>query len=169
MAVSLVTVITSKIDANYQSGLDLVTVGAPLVKQDVYPLANGTGASQADRMFSDTRTLGASANEDLDLAGSLVDAFGAVLTFVKVKALKIKASAANTNNVVVKPAAATGWLGPFNLAASSIAIPPGGEFMVLAPVNGWAVGAGATDLLNVANSAAGTSVTYDIVIVGTSA
>jgi hypothetical protein len=67
-------------------------------------LQSGTGDNQADRVFADTRTLAASANEDLDLAGA-----------------------------------------------------------------GWAVTPGTSDLLRIANSAAGSGVECDVEIIGTSA
>jgi hypothetical protein len=132
-------------------------------------LANGTGDNQADKIFSDTRTLAASANEDLDLAGVLSDPLGAALTFAKVKAILVKASTGNTNNVVVGGQATNGFLGPFGALAHTVAVPPGGALLLAAPKAGWAVTAGTVDLLKVANSAGGTSVTYDIVILGTSA
>ncbi|MCL4822566.1 MAG: hypothetical protein KJ067_25870, partial [Vicinamibacteria bacterium] len=118
---------------------------------------------------TDRRTLAASANEDLDLAGSLVDAFGAVVSFAKVRALRIKAAPENTNNVVVKPGAANGFLGPFGAAAHTLTLPPGGEVLLVAPVAGWTVTPATGDLLNVANSGAGTSVTYEIEVLGASA
>lgn len=152
------------------SSLDLVTASAPLNMGRSIALANGTGAGQADRIFSDTRTLAASANEDLDLAGVLVDAFGAAITFVKVKAIVVSAASGNTNNVVIGGAAATQFVGPFGAATHTISVAPGGFFAIArSDATGWAVGAGASDLLRVANSGAGTSVTYDIVIIGTSA
>jgi hypothetical protein len=132
-------------------------------------LATGTGTSQADRVFADSRQLAASANEDLDLAGVLTDPLGAVLTFVKVKGIWVKALTGNTNNVIVKPAAAAGFLGPFGDASDTLSIPPNGEILLVAPKAGWAVGAGTTDKLNFANSAGGSVVNYELIIVGTSA
>jgi hypothetical protein len=166
---ALTTTIISEIRTSHTNPIDLESPSSDMTKRDQYSLASGVGASQADRKFTDQRTLAPSANEDLDLAGSLVDAFGAVITFVKIKAIKVKAAAANVNNVVVKPGAANGFLGPFGAATHTITIPPNGELLLLAPVAGWTVTAGTGDLFNVANSGAGTSVTYDIVIVGTSA
>ena len=148
---------------------DLVTVYFDMSKKDDDTLATGTGASQADLVFADTRTLAASATEDLDLAGSLVDALGNTLTFVKVKAIYIKAASGNTNNVEVTPAAANGFLGPFNAAADQVDIAPGGSMNLTAPVAGWTVTAGTGDLITITNSAGTTGVTYDIVIIGTSA
>ena len=43
-------------------------------------LENGTGDNQADLVFADQRTLAASATENLDLAGTLAQTFGATLT-----------------------------------------------------------------------------------------
>ncbi len=129
----------------------------------------GTGSGLADKAFADTRTLALSANEDLDLAGSLVDPFGATLTFVKVKGIYIKAALANTNSVILKPAASNGFTGPFGGTTPSLTIPPNGYLVLTAPLAGWAVTAGTGDKINLANSGAGTSVTYDIVIIGTSA
>lgn len=132
-------------------------------------LADGTAASKADVIFSDQRTISASSNEDLDLSGSLTDAIGGSAVFAKVKCIYIKAADANTNDVQVKPAASNGFTGPFADASDRIDIAPGGSLLISAPVSGWAVTAGTGDLLNVANSSSGTGVTYDIVVVGTSA
>lgn len=132
-------------------------------------LSSGTGASQCDLRYRAQRTLAASANEDLDLAGVLTDAFGTTLTFVKVRGIWVLAATGNTNSVIIKPAAANGFLGPFGAAAHTITLPPGGVFMATAPDAGWSVTAGTGDKINVANSAAGTSVTYDIHIIGASA
>lgn len=129
----------------------------------------GTTASKADKAFADTRTLAASANEDLDLAGSLLDPFGATLTFVKVKGIYVRAAVGNTNSVILKPASSNGFLGPFGAATHTLTIPPNGYVCLCAPVAGWTVTAGTGDKINLANSAGSTTVTYDIVIIGTSA
>ena len=154
----------------HTSPLDLSTP----MDEASFKLANveftaGTGAGKVDLKFTDTRTLAASTPEVLDLAGVLVDAFGAVITFVKIKALIITAAAGNTNNVVVGPDATAGWVGPFGDASDRINIPPGGYLALVHPGDGWAVGAGATDELYVLNGGAGTSVTYSILILGASA
>lgn len=134
----------------------------------VRELADGTGTGQANRVFSQTITLAASANQDLDLNGALVDALGGPAVFARVKAIAINARAANTNNVVVGAAAANGFVGPFGAATHTVAVPPGGQFVISHPGAGWTVTAATADLLRVANSGAGTPVTLDIVIVGTS-
>lgn len=164
------TNIKVSVDANQTGSIDLAPLSAVHSLPFTKLLTSGTGSGQADLVWSDTRTLSASANEDLDLAGALVGAFGATTTFVRVKAILVVADAANTNNVVVGGAAATQFVGPFGAATHTIAIQPGNAFFISATgATAWPVTAGSTDFLRVANSGAGTSVTYSIVIVGASA
>lgn len=148
--------------------LALGTVDFPFALNATVGLLNGTAAGQVDRVFTGTRTLIASATEDLDLAGVLLDVFGVAITFAKIKGLFLKAAPANTNNInISRPAGATGV--PLFLAV--------GDGLVLPPgfCNAWfGSGAGVTvtpasgDLLTITNGGAGTPVTYDLVILGTS-
>ncbi len=166
---ALTTRINLDLTSTLTSVLDLVTASAPLVQTHQIDLATGTGADQADLIFSDTRTLTASATEDLDLAGVLTSAFGATLTFARIKLLRVRAAAANTNNVVVSRAAANG-VPIFSAANDAIPVLPGGELWWVAPnAAAIAVTAGTGDLITVTNSAGSTSVTYDVVIIGASA
>ena len=165
---SLVLSLTTQLTGDYVKALDIAnsTVDLNYVKRT--DLASGTGAGQADLLWYDTRTLAASTPEDLDLAGVLTDAFGTTLTFAKIKGLVIVAAAANTNTINVTRPAANGV--PIFLAAGDgVPVLPGGEFRWSAPGAGVAVTAGTGDLLTITNAAAGTSVTYDVFIVGTSA
>lgn len=149
--------------------LDLGVVTLPLAYRKVLDLSNGTGANAADQLFSDTRTLAPSGTEDLDLAGVLLDSFGVALTFARIKLVLISAAAGNTNNVNVSRPASNGL--PIFLAASdAVPVLPSGTFLWAAPgATGIPVVAGTGDLLTITNSAAGTSVTYDVVIIGASA
>lgn len=169
MATTLKAIITAQIDATYKNVLDIGTPTDNFLKKVAIELTNGTGANTADLMFHDQRTLSASATEDLDLAGVLASPFGATQTYVELRAILISAAAANTNNVNVQRAAANGV--PLFLAAGDgLPVPPGGVFMWSCPADGKvAVTAGTGDLLTITNSAGSTSVTYDVVILGTSA
>jgi hypothetical protein len=161
--------LTTKISMAYSKALDHATVSYGPTDSYAESFASGTGNDQVDLMFDDQRTLGASGSEDLDLAGGLTDAFGLTLTFVKVKAIQIRAAAGNTNNVVVGGASANAFVGPFGAATHTIAIPPSGVLTLCAPKAGWTVTPSTGDLLRIANSGAGSGVTYDITILGTSA
>jgi hypothetical protein len=166
---ALTTVATVQVDATLTAALDLATGTVPLAYRKRLTLATGTGADQADLIFHDQRTIAASSSEDLDLAGVLASAFGATLTFVELKGLVIAAATGNTNNVRVTRPASNGV--PLFLAASDgIDVPPGGVFAWLNPGDGdVTVTAGTGDLITVANSSSGSTVTYDVVIIGASA
>lgn len=169
MAKTLTTSVTAQITTAYKNLLDLSTPVDNLDKKVLIRLASGTGANSGDLQFHDQRTLSASATEDLDLAGGLTDAYGATLTFVELRAVMVFAAAANTNNVNVQRASSNGV--PLFLAASDgVPVPPGGVFLWSCPADGKvSVTAGTGDLLTITNSAGSTSVTYDVVIIGTSA
>lgn len=149
---------------------DLASARSELAKTWSVSLANGTGALQADKIYSDHNQLAASATLDVDLAGSLTDILGQALTFVKVKAILLAAASGNTNDVVLGAAATNTFTGPFGGATHTVRARPGGFIgLVCSDATGWAVTAGTGDLLRVANSGAGTTVDYDLVIIGTSA
>lgn len=148
------------------------TIDIGVVRHDIlygaqHVLSPGTGADQINQIFSDTRTIAASGTDDLDLAGVLVNALGAVCTFTKIRAIMVKAASGNTNNVVIGGAAATQFFGFLGAATHTVNVRPGGFFCIAAnDATGYAVTATTADLLRVANSGAGTGVTYDIVILG---
>lgn len=153
------------------SVLDLGTASAQLAKSYTVDLANGTAAGQVDRVFHDTRTLAASATEDLDLAGVLVDALGGTLTFARVKGLIVAAAAGNTNNVIVGGASATQFASWLGAGTHTVTVRPGAVLALFAgstDATGYVTAAGSTDLLKIANSAGTSSVTYDIVVLGCS-
>lgn len=157
------------LDAEITSPLDLTTPSAPIDYSKQMPFLQGVGAGQADMIFSDNRTVAPSATDALDLAGSLPGPFGGTLTFARIKMVAIYAVLGNTNNCNFVMPAANGV--PLFLAAGDgLPVHPGGGFVWYAPsAAGVVVTAGTGDLLNVVNSGAGTSVTYDLIIVGASA
>lgn len=133
-----------------------------------YALGNGTGADQINQIWTDNRTLAASANEDLDLSGTaLQSAVGVNIAFTKVRGILVRAAAANVNNVVVGGAASNGFITPFGAAAHTVNVRPGGCLALIAnDAAGYAVTAATADLLRIANSGGGSSVNYDILILG---
>lgn len=168
MTATLTTVLDVNLLATAVNALDLGNVSAPYTVNKRTKLASGTGASQADKLFTDTRTVTASGTDALDLAGSLTDSFGATITFVKLKLVLVRAAAGNTNACRVNRPASNGV--PLFLAASDgIDVLPGGTFLWVAPGAGATVTAATGDLLNIDNSSSGSSVTYDVVLIGTSA
>lgn len=157
--------------ANLTSALDLGEAAAPVARNYTTSLTTGTAAGQADKIWHDQRTIAASGTDDLDLAGVLVDALGATVTFARVKGIVVAAAAGNSNNVVVGNATTNAWSTLLG-ATGTVTVRPGGVVAAItgaADATGYAVTAGTGDILRVANSGAGTSVTYDVIVIGASA
>jgi hypothetical protein len=166
--------LTANIDLNvtgkHTGVLDLGTAVYPFALSTPVAFASGTGTGQADRVFTDTRTLAGSATESLDLAGTLTDAFGATITFVTIKAVIVRAAAANNiaNQVQVTRPASNG-VAIFMAAGDGISLAPGYAFAWFGSGTGVTVTPATGDLLTITNSAGTNSVNYDIVVIGTSA
>lgn len=156
-----------KVDASQLSSLDLSAVVNALLQDFSVTLSNGVGAGQASQMWSDTRTLGASASENLDLAGALTNAFGLTITFTKIKLLLVRAkSTNNAANAVNLSRPASNGVPVFLAGSDGVPLAPGAIFLFFDPT-GVTVTAATGDLLTVANAAGVNSVDYDIVIIGT--
>jgi hypothetical protein len=144
---------------------DLGTPQVTAVLEKLLEFTGGTAAvGQSNVLFSDERTLAASATENLDLAGVLQDALGATITAAEVVAIAIVADAGNTNDVQLTRPAANG-VPAFLAAGDGVAIGPGDIFLL---TNRKGIGVvGATgDLLTVTNSAGTTGVTYKVIVIG---
>jgi len=168
---TLATKIDLSVIAALSNALDLASADSTLNLSQQYRLATGTGADKADRLWHDTRTLAASATEDLDLAGTaLLDPLNTTAVFARVKGLLVVADRLNVNNVLVGGAASNAFINWVSDATDKVVVRPGGALLLVAPdATGYAVTATTGDLLRIGNSGAGSSVTYKIVIVGASA
>lgn len=166
---ALKTKLVTQVIAALTDPLDLSVPADTLDYTFRITLTSGVGADQADMLWHDKRTLTASATENLDLAGVLVNGLGDTQTFARIKAIIVAADRGNTNNVNVTRPAANGV--PLFLAASDgIPVLPGGVFMWAAPnATAVPVTGGTGDLLTFTNSAGVTPVTYDVIIIGASA
>lgn len=168
---ALTTTLDVQLNANYTAtAADFVTATALAQYAKQIALTSGTGANQADKYWSDQRTIAASSNDDLDLAGSLTDLITGTMTFVRIKGIIVYAATGNTNNVVIGGSASN----PFNTWVSgtspAVIVRPGGLFCLMATdATSYAVTAGTGDILRLTNSGAGTTVTYDIHLIGASA
>lgn len=158
--------ITLSIFSRIKNVLDLSTSKDEIDYNPSWAFTDGAGALMADVVWSDQRTLTASTTEDLDLAGGLTDAFGTTITFARIKGIIIFAASANTNNVQVGGAGSTfiNWVAN---SSDIVNIRPNGLLVLIAPdATGYAVTAGSGDLLRIGNSAGGTSVIYNIILIG---
>src|SRR5262245_14274953 len=148
------------------AGVALTAPSLPFTYFKAWALSSGVGANQGDRLYQAQRTIAASATDSLDVAGTLVDVYGATITLARLKALMVVASGANTNNVHVTRPAANG-VAIFLAAGDGIVVRPGGAFLWFAPdAIGIPVTAGSADLIDIINGAGSTSVVYDIMAIG---
>lgn len=159
--------VTATLSVSLAARLTGAAIGSdvPLLNADVekvLELEPGTDAvNKADLFYRAVRPLAGGANEDLDLAGVLSNAFGAVINAAEIIVVLVEAG-----NTALRfgPAAANGFVGPFNAAADRLNI-AAGEYQVLSSRNGWAVVAGTGDKLNVLNTGGGAT-NYTITIIG---
>ena len=169
MATVLTTNLSVVLDTLYQSTLDLSTSNDAMKVEQTEYLTDGTTANKADVIWHDTRSLNATSSEDLDMAGSLTDAFGNTVTFVDVKGIFIRnKTTTSTYELAVGGASSNQFINWVGDSSDIVNIGAGGCLLLTAPVDGWAVTASTGDLLKINNANAG-AVSYDIVIWGTTA
>lgn len=155
-------------DFKYSSTVDIGNVTHEAAWSPILSFTDGTGANAAKVAFTDERSISASSSENLDLAGGLTDAFGNAITFTKIRGIFVYAASTNTNNVLVGGAASNTFVNWVSDATDVIVVRPGGMFALIAPDStGYGVTASTGDILKVANSSSGSSVTYKIGIFGT--
>ena len=154
------------IDIVHTASGDLSTAKASAQLAAGISYENGTGNGQVSKEFSDTRVVSASSSESLDLAGSLTDALGNTVSFSTIKAIAIKADAANVGNLTIGATGSNAFQGPFADATDGLVLKPGGFFVIAVPNTGWTVTGGTGDLLKVAN-AGGSDASYSIALLGT--
>lgn len=162
--------VTADISVSLRSRLtgaaDLGNPIAPVNIDKHVQITPGTDATnKADVLWADERTLVASATENLDLAGVLSGLLGGTVTAAEITAIYIEASAGNTNDVVAFGAASNPFNGPLSGTTPKLTLGPG-DFALITNKKGWPITAGTGDIILVANSAAGTPVTYKIALIG---
>lgn len=148
----------------------------PLVSEQMRAAINtsiGTGANQADILYMAQRSVASGANDPIDLAGVLTNAFGQVITAAEIVAIflinKPVSGVDNTTNLTMGAGTnpVTGYMGGTTPTIGPIR--PGG-FVTMG--NGGATGicgvtAATADILNIANSA-GAIANYQIAILARS-
>lgn len=141
-----------------------------IIPRDV-TVGSGTGSLQCDVMYYSQGTLAGSASVTFDLLGSLTDAFAASISFVKVKFIRVEADAANnaSNDVRITPGS-NGWAtGPFRNTGHQQTLGAGENWQWESLTSGKAPVAATGDLISLVNTAGTNTITYRILILGTSA
>lgn len=170
MATTLaINAITTMIKAVFTNVLDVDSATVQLNESWSDSLANGTGASQADIIWWDTRTVGAGANDDLDLNGTLIDAFGNTVDLLHVKGIFISSTAtvaADTLSLGAEGVAE--WVSWVGGAGDKLVVGAGGVFLLTSPITGYVMVGAASDTLRIHNDSGANAVTYTIIVWGTS-
>lgn len=152
---------------SYTNPLDLMTATVAFSIDKGDALSDGTGAvDTADILWSDTRTLNAT-TENLDLAGSLTNAFGATITFARIKCILIHNKSTTVGHTLTIGGAASNTFPLFSDDTDKLPLGPNGVFLIWEPsAAAKAVTASTDDILKIETSH---NFSYDIVIVGSSA
>jgi hypothetical protein len=159
LRVSVTTELTSSLDKGTATSAESINISMPIT--------SGTGASQGNQVFSDTRTLSASSNEELDLSGSLSNGLGDTVTFTRIIGLVVEAAAANGDTISVGGAAANGFESWVGATGDLVKVRPGGALVLVAKdATGYAVTAGTADLLKIANDDSAAAGDYTIYLIG---
>lgn len=132
--------------------------------------ANGTGANQADRVIVKNGTIAGGGNTTFDLAGSLTDFFGNVITLVRVKVLYFELTTGTTASDVSLGGDANPWATWLGAVTDKVKVRNGGSLCLVAPdAAAYTVTAGTGDILKVTNNDGANVATYKLVIIGASA
>lgn len=167
MAASVTSQVNLQVSAQYSNTVGLQDVSAPLTVMKTISLAHGTGANQADKVYSQQYSIATGATQSIDVAGSLTDSMGVAFTPARIKAIYIGSAAANTTNLTVFGDAA--HVPFFGTVATSFTMRPGGAFLLVDPgATGYVVTASTGDIIKIINAAGATAV-VDLVIVAASA
>jgi len=164
---SLSTRIQFNVVADLAKTVGLAEVVAHIQQIWTQALATGTGAQQADKIYSlKEQTIADAGTLSIDLSAALEDALGDAFTPARVKAILIYSEPTNTTNLtILGNAAAVPFL---NTVATTLGLKPGGMFALMDPgATGYVVTAGTGDLVQIVN-AAGAAAKVSVVIIGAS-
>lgn len=155
--------ITVRVQVEVDDNSDIDSRTSKLDKTYTFDWANGTGDNQINKAWNDKRTL-ASTSEDLDVdAQSLL---GTSQVFTNMRGMlffnRSTTAAANLQLGGHGSQALVNWVDD---ATDQINVGPGGLFLLLSPIDGYAVTAGTGDKVLIDSPSA--TVDYDVVLLGT--
>lgn len=136
LSITATAALTSKViftlQTQYTGSAGLGTSTETMNLDYAISLTNGTGANQANVVYSASRSLADDANEVLDFyaSGSLTDAFGTALT---IETLKILIVYNTSTEATLKIGGGAVACNIFAAVGDILSLPPGGKFMYSAP------------------------------------
>lgn len=169
MTTSLSSQLRLTLGWQFQNSLDLSTVADNGSIQLDDDLENGSGLDQANLIWHDQRTLAAAAHDDLDLAGTLTDAFGQTVTFTKLKGLLLHNRATTAGEILHVGGGSNPIVDWIGAGGDLVKVGPAGILLLWNPsLAGYTVTASTADVLRITNAGIG-SIDYDILLLGVSA
>lgn len=156
---------TTSYRATFTEGTISVADAILNLASGVQQFTHGTGANQANMVWSQQRSVTAGAPDDLDLAGGL-SINGVTITFTAVKHLRIKNLDTDQTKILEVGGGANPFASWLGAGTDKLKIPgAGGELFLSAPgAAGYAVTAGTGDILRLAASSG--TISYQIALIG---
>jgi hypothetical protein len=161
-------------DATLENDQTIFESSVPISFSHTISLANGTAIDQADRIYYARRSVTSGVPDEIDLAGALTNPLGTTVTFAKIKLMVVANRSTTAANILEVGGDAAAVAAMFGAAPDTIKVAPGSTsnpvgFLALASPSlaGYAVTGTTADIIEF-KAAAGT-ISYDVLIVGTSA
>ena len=169
MATSLATTISLTLKTTHRTTDAGLSVPADVMTRSFTDsLIDGVVLDAADLVWHGQGTL-ASAAVDVDLAGGESDEFGNVITMVKIKCVLV-INRTTTAGYYLEVGGDANSLTVMKAVTDISIVGPGGFVCWYNPsLAAYAVGAGATDILQISSVVAAQTIDYDAVVIGTSA
>ena len=136
----------------------------PMVFNKIQEWTNGTGDNQANQFWQVSTNANASAKTyDLD-AGTMLDDFGAAITFTTIKAILIHNKSTTSGQVLV---IAGDFMTTVVMSGTTptLKLDPGGLFYLTNPKDEYDVAAGTGDVISL--DPASNNISFDLVLIGT--
>jgi len=134
----------------------------------VTTVTSGTGSQQVNQEYLATRSVLTTANDDIDLSGSLTDDDGETITFTKIKKIIVAITDADgTKKLYVGPKGVSNpFIGPWAGGQGATVYEEVFEFQLwINSFAGWTVTAGTGDILRIHNPT-GSTITYTLYLEG---
>lgn len=160
------------INGSYTEETGLVTGTAPLPLEWVREWTSGTGTSQANRVYTASGELAAT-TISFDFFGTLLDIWGNTISAVKIKEIWLRNKATTSgfdldisgNFFTGINGGAAGMLKAWVDDPVTLTLPPGANWSLDNPIDGWVVTTGTMDVLTLDSGA--NTVDWEIMVLAT--
>jgi len=145
-----------------------INSGSGTMPNTVASVTSGTGSQQVNQVYLASRSILTTANDDIDLSGSLTDDDGDAITFTKIKKIIVAITSADgSKKLYVGPKGVSNpFIGPWAGGQGATVYDEVYEFQLwINSFAGWTVTAGTGDILRIHNPT-GSTITYTLYLEG---